>query len=126
MSDTRAVFRCDGGAVPAGVAARGQDVRELLSQGPQANLHLSIHDVDGLVGEIMDPTRQDLLYLAAYVYIADQLVRRGTNKDYDLDDWRRQIVLCVPVHDVDRWDRPEVRRALDDALHYLTEDTWEF
>src|SRR6185295_1798254 len=48
----------------------------------------------------------DALLVAAAVEFADRSRRRS------VFDWRRSIILRVPVHDVDRWRQPMVSEPL--------------
>ena len=68
----------------------------------------------------------DLVRIAAYAYIADQAVSRGTHGDAHLDAWQRAMTLCVPIGDPDFWAQHGVVAALEQALGFATGDTWSF
>jgi 7-cyano-7-deazaguanine synthase in queuosine biosynthesis len=126
MTDRREIFRCDGAELPKRLFDREARQHEIVSRGPEPNLHLRLEDLDRRAGDPLRASLLDLLWLAAYVYLADQLIWRGSRKDVELAKWRRDLVLCVPVSDPDRWSHPQVQKALMDTLHFLTEDSWEF
>lgn len=60
----------------------------------------------------------DLLVLAAAVEYCDKSQHRPEFT------WRRQFFLQVPVHELGRWNRPEVVSALEETLDLLTGDWW--
>lgn len=61
----------------------------------------------------------DLLILAAHVYAADTRISRDTESQ---DNWTREIVLVVPVSEVDRWKMTV--SLLQRQLNFLTGDLW--
>lgn len=61
----------------------------------------------------------DAFVLAGAVEYTDHFVKRPES------GWRRQLTLRVPVHDPARWQAPNVKDALLDALCFLTGDIWE-
>lgn len=60
----------------------------------------------------------DLLLLAAAVEFCDYGCARPKR------GWGRQIELKLPVHDLAKWQQPEVSRRLHEALEFLTGDSW--
>jgi 7-cyano-7-deazaguanine synthase in queuosine biosynthesis len=69
----------------------------------------------------------DLLEVAAYVYVADQVASRGGTRAFDYGGrWRRRMRLAVPVRRPDLWTRPAVRGGLEAALGFLADEPWEF
>lgn len=69
----------------------------------------------------------DLLDVAGVVFCADSTVKRGglTRKDFG-DAWRRSFSFTIPVRCPEVWKRPEVGKALTDAVHFLTDDDVDF
>lgn len=65
-----------------------------------------------------EPLVFDLLLLAAAVEFCDKIRRRSAMR------WGRLIELSIPVHDLDRWNSPEVGKRLHAALDFLTGDKW--
>jgi Queuosine biosynthesis protein QueC len=61
----------------------------------------------------------DAMLVAGAVEFADRILRRPALT------WRREIALCLPVHDPPRWSDRVVADALQDALAFLTGDIWE-
>ena len=67
-----------------------------------------------------EPILYDAMVVAATIEYADRTVRRPSQ------GWARQISVCIPVHDPDRWNMHSVLSSLQDALEFLTGDYWEF
>lgn len=63
---------------------------------------------------------RDLLDLAAAVYIVDEINERAASPDY----WSRSFGVVFPVDDPSAWNAGGT--ALQDALHQLSGDTFEF
>ncbi len=63
---------------------------------------------------------KDFLIFAATVFAADTRLQRRSGQD----GWTREIVLSIPVHDVDRWEA--ARPGLERAVRFLTGDLWTF
>lgn len=69
----------------------------------------------------------DLLEIAAYVYVADQAIFRGSpNRDDYGKLWRRNFRFVVPVRCIDFWSSPAIRRNLIPLLTFLSEDSYQF
>ncbi len=70
---------------------------------------------------------QDLLEIAATVFAADGSIRRGgPTRPHMGADWRRNLKFSIPVSDPAHWSRPQIRRAIEDAVAFLTEDDVTF
>ena len=65
----------------------------------------------------------DLLEIAAYVFAADRLLRRGQIDAVEYHSWSRSLEFYVRVRDFDFWNSDSVNRALSDALVFMTGDT---
>lgn len=124
---TRALFRCDGASVRQELERERWTQKESIrSRGPNPDLNLVVDNLlSKVVGEI-DPVVLDLVHVAAYCYAADLMVQRGGPIDVHREGWRREMALCVPVNEPDRWSDPETLSFLTEALGFLTEDTWTF
>ena len=121
MNATRTIF-C--GGLPAELAA-GETMVELDLHGQASNVHLKLSDISTAMAANVPDVLTDLLEVAAYVYSADQAVRRGNEFD-DGQRWRRHFNFHVPVRCLDLWSRPEVRGALTDVLSFLSDDDYDF
>jgi 7-cyano-7-deazaguanine synthase in queuosine biosynthesis len=70
--------------------------------------------------QAIDPGAADLLDVAAAVYHADRMSKRG-----DLNSsWLRYMTLRVPVRQPKRWRA--WREKIESAIGYLTGDVWSF
>jgi 7-cyano-7-deazaguanine synthase in queuosine biosynthesis len=65
-----------------------------------------------------EPIIYDALLLAAAVEIADRTLHRPALR------WEREMEICLPVHDPDRWTDGRVTEALRGTLNFLTGDRW--
>ncbi|MBN2566025.1 MAG: 7-cyano-7-deazaguanine synthase [Candidatus Eisenbacteria bacterium] len=122
MSATRTVL-C--GSIPS-TGANGDKNTVLLDVvGPTANVHLRISNISKAMVHNVPDVLTDLLELAAYVFAADQAVRRGSPHDTGRQ-WRRRFSFHVPVRLPDLWSRNDVTTALVDALSFLSDDDYQF
>jgi hypothetical protein len=78
------------------------------------------------VASALSGRAHDLVKIAAYIYIADQAVSRGGNRDAHHEAWRRDMTLCAPVSDPHFWSQDSVATALEAAIRFATQDMWSF
>lgn len=69
----------------------------------------------------LDGVDVDLMLLAGVVAFVDRAVRRVRSHG-----WCRVLQITMSVHDPDCWERPEVKESLQEALKFLTGDSWQF
>jgi len=65
-----------------------------------------------------EPVIFDAMLVAASVEFADLSCRRPSL------GWARRLSIDIPVHDPDRWEAPEVKDGLLDAIEFVTGDHW--
>jgi hypothetical protein len=65
-----------------------------------------------------EPALFDALVLTAAIEFCDRTRRRHAHT------WAREIELCIPVHEPERWNDRTVSHALHDAIGFLTGDVW--
>lgn len=95
--------------------------------GPGANVRLNLADLTRPMWRDVPDVLQDLLDLATYVYVADQAVSRGEDREADFGDaWRRRLFFRIAVREPAFWNRPDVGRGLLDVLSFLSEDEYHF
>lgn len=69
----------------------------------------------------------DLLQIAAMVFCADRMARRGERESINNQAWARSFSFHISVLDYDFWNNDKVQLALSDALCFMTGDrTYEF
>lgn len=61
----------------------------------------------------------DAMMVIAGVEICDHSRVRSTI------DWARNLTMCIPVHEPERWNDPSVKNSLLRALRFLTGDNWK-
>lgn len=64
----------------------------------------------------------DLLEIAAYVFAADRWTRRGTPESLEYHGWARSFEFRIRVRDAEFWSASPVRKALREALLFMTGD----
>jgi hypothetical protein len=116
------------GQEAGGVAAEG--AVKLAIYGRNPNVHFRLQEIRRDLCTEIPAVLRDLLDLAAYVYTADQAVRRAGGGRVDGDEigegWRRTFRFQVPVRELDLWRSDPVLGELKSTLSFLSEDTYEF
>jgi len=70
---------------------------------------------------------RDLLEIATYVYVADQVVCRGGEKEFEYaEKWHRVFIMKIPVREYDTWSHEEVREQLEQTLGFVSGDSYTF
>lgn len=64
----------------------------------------------------------DLLQIAAMVFCADRMVRRGERDSISNKSWARSFRFHISVLDFSFWNDPKVKTALSKALCFMTGD----
>lgn len=115
-----------GGADLSNLASADHCLR-LDVAGPDQNVNLRLTDVNRALLTNLPDLLVDLLELAAYVYCADQRVRRGSERLCNAgEEWRRHLRFVVPVRRLDVWASASVRDLLSATLDFLSDDIYEF
>lgn len=125
---TSALFLCDGaGPLDPFASQDWEHVERLATTADDGESNLQLDSLVSRLGHQVTAVAEDLIYIATYCVAADQMIDRGTNNiDVHRRKWRRRLMLAIPVSDPAFWNRPTVTRALEQALHFATEDTWSF
>ncbi len=115
------------GGIPRAAAPRGtpppEETHELTIGDGKRDVHLRINQVSRAMGRCLTDLDADVLEVAAYFYVADQMVTRGGTVALDYGRrWRRHLRFVIPVRRPDVWNRPEVSATLRAALLFLTDD----
>lgn len=102
-------------------------VAKLRTTGPGKNITVEINDLGRpFIQSLPDPL-VDLVELAAIVYVADQMQRRGAKDVESMGaSWRRRMRFEIPVRVPTLWKSSEVSDALQELLSFLSEDEYEF
>jgi hypothetical protein len=117
------------GGVPKPRRIRGDTLQ--LNVSPRSDPHHRVGlDLDAVAEHFLDnvpDVLNDLLEVAAYVYAADRLVRRGSSLMAHMGaEWRRQFRFRIPVRCPECWQAQEVTESLADALGFLSDDMFAF
>ena len=92
------------------------------------NLKLNLPDFARSAG-FLSSRVLDLIEIAAYIHAGDRLVGRGASNAVELHGWQRRFLYRVRVRDYEFWNRDDVKRALSEAITFMTGDypyTFEF
>lgn len=118
-------FVCGGVDVPD--EFEGVEITPLDVQGDDKNIELKLADISKTMsGKILD-IHLDLVEVAAYVYCADQQTKRGTEHLGHMGrQWRRRMNFVIPVRCYEVWESDQVTTALENTLHFLSEDNYTF
>ncbi len=98
-----------------------------MLSGSKPNINRKIEDIEKrMVADVPDHLR-DLLDIATYVFIADRMVGRGGTTFPNMgSDWHRRFRFSIAVRDLERWNTPDVKAALEDLLGFLSGDHFRF
>lgn len=125
MSNEHHIF-C-GGLTPTAEPAANNLRLNLWGGGEDENVQLRIEDLHETLCRDIAPQFFDLVEIAAYVYCADQALKRtGQDTDTFGGDWRRDFHFHVPVRHFELWSRPEIQQALIEALEFVSDDSFSF
>jgi len=64
----------------------------------------------------------DLLEIAGYVFAADRCIIRGRKDAVEYQAWARRMAFYVRVRDYEFWSDRKVKKALSEALEFMTGD----
>jgi hypothetical protein len=105
---------------------RGEDVSSrihLSLLGKDPNVHLRVSDITDRLVKSIQPLYLDLLEIAAYVYAADQSLKRGGDSAVDFGDtWRRALRFKIPVRKPEVWSSKSLVGELCDLLCLVSDD----
>ena len=123
-NETPAVVFCNGAGESREISSKDSKPFNLayLSQGPEsANVTIGLDRFVQNVFHLSDRVL-DLVELAAYVYCADRMIRRGAPNLVEYHSWARSFHFVVRVRDHDFWQQSSISRSLADALKFMTGD----
>lgn len=90
------------------------------------DVHLRLHDLTSSMTANLSDVHTDLLEIAAFIYAADQAVRRGGKAEFEYGlKWRRHLWLEIPVRSPDFWMAAGVLEPLREVLTFLSDDDYE-
>lgn len=125
MSNEHHIF-C-GGLTPTTKLSANNLSLNLWGGGEDENVQLRIEDLHETLCRDIDPQFFDLVEIAAYVYCADQALRRtGQDTDTFGGDWRRELHFHVPVRCIELWNRADIQEALIEVLDFVSDDSFSF
>lgn len=125
MTPPEMLFACNEAASshPGTVAG----VAKLRTAGHGKNVRVELNDIGRQFHQDIAPALIDLVEIAAFVYVADQMNRRGADDVETMGaNWRRRMRFEIPVRVPTLWNSAPVGDALMELLSFLSEDEYEF
>lgn len=118
---------CGERAIPEANPKAGDYNLQLWAGQSHENITLKIEDIHQPLATDIPRPFHDLIEIAAYVYAADQKVKRSF-KDADSfgGKWRRNLHFRIPVRCKELWESPEVSECLTDLLNFISDDYYRF
>jgi len=102
-------------------------VAKLRTAGHGKNVRVELNDIGRQFNQDIAPALVDLVEIAAFVYVADQMNRRGADDVETMGaNWRRRMRFEIPVRVPALWKSAPVSDALMELLSFLSEDEYEF
>lgn len=118
------VVLCNGASLPE----RFEEVTDLKvvplnyrDQGAEQNVKLLLPDFVRNVYYFPDRIL-DLLEIAAFVFCADRLIRRGRKDAVEYHSWSRKFHFVVKVRDYEFWNEQNICRKLSETLSFMSGD----
>ena len=124
---TERTILCGGLSLPAKSKVTDPIRLHLLHGPPDQQVNLHIARLHQSLLRNLPSVYHDLVEIAAYVYAADQAVRRsGQDTDTFGARWRQSLHFHIPVRCPDFWRRPDVSAALAEVLSFLGDHFFGF
>ncbi|MBX3367419.1 MAG: hypothetical protein KF912_08925 [Phycisphaeraceae bacterium] len=125
MTPPEMLFACNEAASAYPGSAAG--VSKLRTAGAGKNVRVELNDIGRQLSQDIPPALIDLVEIAAFVYVGDQMARRGADDVETMgSNWRRRLRFEIPVRVPSLWRSPEVSDSLIELLSFLSEDEYEF
>ncbi len=106
---------------------KNADCITLNVEGIEPNINLKINAISRSLVTNIPNELLDLMEIAAYVYCADQKIKRGGAVLQNMgEQWTRQLHFYIPVRCIEKWQSPELQEELKDCLGFLSDDNYTF
>lgn len=93
----------------------------------KGQIYLDIDSITEKMVQDLPDAMRDLLEIATYVYVGDQIVSRGGKKSFDYGKkWHRCLNFKMPVREYEIWSDPDIKGLLEEALSFVSGDTYTF
>lgn len=125
MNPPEMLFACNEAA--SSYADDKADLVKLRTAGPGKNVRVELNDLGRQFNADIEPALVDLVEIAALVYVADQMKRRGVGEVETMGaTWRRRMRFEISVRVPGLWNSEPAGGALLELLSFLSEDEYEF
>lgn len=93
----------------------------------KGQIYLDIQTITEKMVKDLPSVLIDLLQVATYVYVADQIVSRGGLVRFDYGKkWNRCLHFVIPVRKYNHWSNPEIMALLEETLSFASGNTYTF
>jgi hypothetical protein len=93
----------------------------------KGQIYLDIDSVTEKMVQDLPHVLHDLLEIATYVYVGDQVISRGGLKQFDYGEkWNRCLHYEIPVRENEIWSNSNIKGLLEYALSFASGDTLTF
>ncbi len=99
----------------------------IRTHGQNTNFKLNLEGYERKLAAIVDDLSLDLLEIAAAIFAADGLERRGGPvRSMFAASWHRDFHFIIPVRKPEFWSKEAVNNALVAAVSFLSDDAYAF
>ncbi|MCW3784572.1 hypothetical protein [Defluviimonas salinarum] len=99
----------------------------VIFEGKDRTFTISPDRIEAQLVSAMSPKLRDLLEIACAVFAADSEFSRGGPVRNNMGEaWSRDFSFTLPVRCPEVWEKPDVQRALVEAVEFLTGDNVAF
>lgn len=110
-----------------GTKRSGVKVHRLRLGNGSEEISLDIGAITEKMLQKLPPAMHDLLKIATYVYVGDQVISRGGIRSFDYaEKWNRDLCFEIPVQEIDLWSDDTIKNLLEEALSFVSGDTYTF
>ena len=114
------------GDVPLDCVNGASPHRLVLGKGND-QIHFDPNALNRKIVQELPPILHDLLDIAVFVYVGDQMVSRGRDRSFDYGEkWHRCLFFRIPVREYDVWSNPEITDLLNETLSFSSGETFRF
>lgn len=124
----RRLVQCDSAPLPTNWQSEYRDalIVQINKYGPSAQVTLRLQELSDPLTGTLQGKAYDLVCIAAYIYVADQLESRGGPTDIYGKDWRRETAISIPVGEPEFWNSSQIRKLLEQTVNFVSGEVWHF
>lgn len=114
------------GGIPAEKSSSAKIHKLQLGKG-EGKISLDVASITEKMVQKIPAHLYDLLKIATYVYVGDQVISRGGLRRFDYGQkWNRCINFRIPIKRHDIWNAGNLKGLLEETLSFASGDTYTF